>query len=281
MTLFAEVEHGAAALSGVPEKNEELMEHLRLAVSRSVAKEVRMRLTRTLKATINSPSTSAASEGDGIFQVDSPLTDDVDYQHLANVAEELSSWELTSSLNYFDSALSTSSTASSTAPSIESLGSMFSVDSEESFSSSSASSLEAEYEQDVKNFTVSRRRAAMEKSLADQRLADYNRAMAILTQPLGMKVVKHNHNGGKSTRMLRYQPSSKCLMWRSSRLVGAERIQSWRIVKVLREEKIVYLWHMGKGVHGSEKKMVGFELKREADAAIMENALIYLKGIHS
>jgi hypothetical protein len=236
----------------------EMMPH---AVSGCIARKVRARLTEALLSgeTLEEEEEDEQEDVLGL----GPISE-LSIQELELMAE-LSSREL----------LSSSSVAGALFTSSPHHGSSFS-------GQDSAASLGSlmDAEEELKKAAMLSRRKSTEKLLHDSRLADYNKCMAILTRPQGMKVKKHNHSGGTSVRSIHFHPSRKCLMWQSSRLVGAERIQAWRIVKVLREEVIVYIWHMGKGVHGAEKKMVGFELQRESDAIILENFLLHLKETH-
>jgi hypothetical protein len=99
----------------------------------------------------------------------------------------------------------------------------------------------------------------------------------VLVTGNGFRVVKHNHGGGRKTRVLKYDPRKNRICWESSKVLGGEHISCSRIVKVHREACVVYIWHMVGGLHGSVKKMVGFETQREADARILELALLHLK----
>jgi hypothetical protein len=116
-----------------------------------------------------------------------------------------------------------------------------------------------------------------------QRSQAFRKFKQVLGGGTGFRVIKHNHGGGRKTRVLKYNASKNRLHWESSRMLGGEQISCSRIVKVHREITVVYVWYMTGGRHGSVKKMVGFETQREADAQILELALLYLKdhGSHT
>mmetsp|Transcript_7709 Transcript_7709/g.11607 ORF Transcript_7709/g.11607 Transcript_7709/m.11607 type:complete len:310 (+) Transcript_7709:29-958(+) len=109
----------------------------------------------------------------------------------------------------------------------------------------------------------------------NQRIDAFRKFRMVLANGNGFRVIKHNHNGGKSTRILKYNAEKNWIVWESSRVIAGERVCMSRIVKLHREENTVYIWHMAGGRHGSEKKMVGFETQREADARILELAILY------
>mmetsp|Transcript_7669 Transcript_7669/g.11526 ORF Transcript_7669/g.11526 Transcript_7669/m.11526 type:complete len:364 (+) Transcript_7669:84-1175(+) len=116
-----------------------------------------------------------------------------------------------------------------------------------------------------------------------QRSQAFKKFKQVLGSGTGFRVIKHNHNGGRKTRVLKYNIARNRLHWESARMLGGEQISCSRIGKVDRDVTTVYVWYYTGGRHGSVKKMVGFETQREADAQILELALLYLKdrGSHT
>jgi hypothetical protein len=96
----------------------------------------------------------------------------------------------------------------------------------------------------------------------------------VLVSGRGFRVVKHNHGGGRKTRVLKYNTSKNRIFWESSKMLGGEHIDCSKLVRVSREETVVYIWHTS-GATGS-KKMVGLETQREYDARVLELALLHL-----
>jgi hypothetical protein len=239
-----------------------LMTLLPREVSRGIAKEVQTRLLRVLSQSL-------------------PLEDVISDDIMEEMAASGSSDVETMMAELAARELLSASTVAESAQWSSRMGSISSRDDASPRSPEDAISLTASpSDGDEENCYTGAHHArvmAAEKARRDTQMADFRKFKMVLTAGHGIRVVKHNHNGGKRNRVLRYNPSNNCLFWQSSRLIGGERIQCNRIVRVQREEKVVYVWHMGTGLHGSQKKMVGFETQREADAIILENALLYLK----
>eukprot|EP00612_Vaucheria_litorea_P000976 CAMPEP_0171460984 /NCGR_PEP_ID=MMETSP0945-20130129/5628_1 /TAXON_ID=109269 /ORGANISM="Vaucheria litorea, Strain CCMP2940" /LENGTH=395 /DNA_ID=CAMNT_0011987269 /DNA_START=103 /DNA_END=1290 /DNA_ORIENTATION=+ len=97
----------------------------------------------------------------------------------------------------------------------------------------------------------------------------------VLVNGRGFRVVKHNHNGGRNTRILKYNSSKNRVYWESSKILGGEYVNCTAITRVKRAESVVYVWHTT-GSKKGKKKMVGFETQREYDARVLELALLYL-----
>ncbi|KAG5192454.1 hypothetical protein JKP88DRAFT_191021, partial [Tribonema minus] len=99
----------------------------------------------------------------------------------------------------------------------------------------------------------------------------------VLVDGRGFRVVKHNHGGGRKTRILKYNPSKNRLYWESARVLGGEYVDCSTLLRVNREEAVTYVWHTTGAKPGSgAKKMVGFETQREYDARVLELALLHL-----
>ncbi|KAG5178528.1 hypothetical protein JKP88DRAFT_215677 [Tribonema minus] len=97
----------------------------------------------------------------------------------------------------------------------------------------------------------------------------------VLVAGRGFRVVKHNHGGGRKTRILKYNPTKNRLYWESSRVLGGEYVDCAAMLRVNREENVTYVWHTT-GSKSGHKKMVGFETQREYDARVLELALLHL-----
>jgi hypothetical protein len=98
----------------------------------------------------------------------------------------------------------------------------------------------------------------------------------VLVTGRGLRVIKHNHNGGRNDRILQYNPQSESLYWETSRMMGSATIAISSIERVSRETTVVYIWYnksTGKKVH---KTAVGFETPREYDARVLQLALMHL-----
>jgi hypothetical protein len=101
----------------------------------------------------------------------------------------------------------------------------------------------------------------------------------VLVSGHGLRVMKHNHSGGRRERVLRYNPEDDELFWATSKMLGKASISSSSIERVSREGNVVYIWYnKGKGKK-THKTAVGFEVQREYDARILELALTHLQGV--
>mmetsp|Transcript_2653 Transcript_2653/g.3959 ORF Transcript_2653/g.3959 Transcript_2653/m.3959 type:complete len:369 (-) Transcript_2653:99-1205(-) len=102
----------------------------------------------------------------------------------------------------------------------------------------------------------------------------YKKFKLVCVEGRGFRVMKHNHNGGKKQRILKFNEGKRSIFWESSKILGGEYVDSRKICRLDREETVVYVWHKA-GRH-NKKKMVGFETQREYDARVLELALLFL-----
>jgi hypothetical protein len=109
---------------------------------------------------------------------------------------------------------------------------------------------------------------------AKLQLEAFKKFLMVLVSGRGFRVVKHNHGGGRNTRILKYNSSKNRIFWESSKFLGGEYIDCRTITRVDREENVVYVWHTTG--RNTKKKMVGLETQREYDARVLQLALLHL-----
>jgi hypothetical protein len=114
-----------------------------------------------------------------------------------------------------------------------------------------------------------------DNSDAALQLDAFKKFSLVLVNGRGFRVVKHNHGGGRNTRILKYNPTKNRVHWGSNKVLGAEYLDCSAITRVKREESVVYVWHTTG--RNKAKKMVGFETQREYDARVLELALLHLQ----